>query len=105
MSTSTETKKRIAELALLRDAYQLMEEGIKKLEEYNRLIIKINQSTPEKQWKFLEVHPVIFRENASPDVRTSGIYLRDINGLTSEIIKLNEQLRAEFIKRGQMEQS
>lgn len=95
-----EIRAKIKELVLQRDAYQLMEDGIKKLEEYNKLIRKINTSMPDnKHWRWLEVHPVIFKENSPPDVRNSGIYTYEIGKLTSTIIGLNNDLMVEFRKR------
>lgn len=97
-------RNKIRELVLQRDAYQLMEEGIKKLEDYNKLAAEINKSLPEGQWKWMMVFPVIFKENSPPDVREPGIYKDDIYRLTTEIIRLNDQLMIEFRKRKELKE-
>lgn len=94
-----EIRAKIKELVLQRDAYQLMEDGIKKLEEYNILATKINNSSTENKWHWRMVYPVIFKENSPPDVRNSGIYTYEIGKLTSIIIGLNNDLMVEFRKR------
>lgn len=97
-----ETRAKIKELVLQRDAYQLMEDGIKKLEEYNKLTMKINNSLRENKWQWRLVYPVIFNENSPPEVRNSGIYTYEIGKLTSIIIGLNNDLMVEFRKRKEM---